>query len=146
MSRFSFKNQILELAVSISIQLRRKLSLLLRVLHILQNQLSLQDTGLLGIRTDVIELVPLIQVFFHQLPVKENNRNILLLRHINDFRRRSAIHQIYTKHIAGILQHFFHLLILHSLTSRRIVLEYIYFVPLCPFLGNFLVKSAHIAG
>ena len=101
---------------------------------------------MLGIRSDIIELIPAVQILFHKFSVKEDNRCIFLLSHVNNLRRCSPIHQIDAKHITGILQHFLYLLILHGLTSLRIETENIHLIAFSTLLRHFLVKGAHIAG
>ena len=105
MPRFPLKHHILYLSVLIAVDPAVLLN------HV-SRDLSLHHTGLLSVRAHVIHLVPLLQILRHRLSVEEDDRHITFSGKIDDLRRISPVHQIYTQDITSGIDQFSHLIIL----------------------------------
>ena len=108
MARFSFQNYILDTAVPVLVRLRVGFT-------VFRGHFALQDPGLKGVSADIIQPVPLHQVFFHQFPVEEDDRHIVLAGHVDDRRGFCPIHQIDADHAAAVFDHFRNFVVLKAL-------------------------------
>ena len=95
MARLSLQHHILEDTVSVFIQ----------PLPVgqpcLQHQLPLKDASLLRSGAHIVELIPSLHILRHRLAVEEDQGHPGLLRLVNENRRRGAVHDIDTQHIAA---------------------------------------------
>jgi len=113
MARLALEHHILNHTVMVPVRLGVRL-------QIGGRKPSLNHTGLLRIGADIVELIPALQILFDQLPVKEDDRDILLLCHIDDFSGRRPVNQVHTDDVAAVVEHLPHGLVLQFLTPRGI--------------------------
>ena len=108
MSRLSLQKNILYFPIAVAVNGRIGSNRSRR-------KLPLHDPGFSGIAANVIQIFRLHQILANRLPIEENNRNLLRLRHADDIGRHRSIHQIDTEDITAGIQKLFHAVIFCSL-------------------------------